>query len=285
MSDDQVRDLLTRALPDPSPLSASEQQIMLGRGRRALRRRKLMTAGAGLMGVAVLVAGIAVAPALVGGGGGVGAQQQPGAPSESPSGSPSASPSASASAAVDGKLPSTNPPSITLHADAETAQRLTTALTAATGQALPGSTFTPTPRRNWPAWQVRPQTDYYLGGAWVTDAAGSGSVDVVVEWRHLWDCRPEYTSGTNGLVSCEDGVAPSGEHWNFQILNDAGNGRPNILMYQLSLERADGTHIQINAQNTTTVKDANGSVSRSTPPMTKQQMIAVALAPGLDVGP
>lgn len=269
-----VRDLLARALPDHVPLPPPDEDGGVVRGRRALRRRRQVKS---LASAALVVAGIASLPALVYRGG------APQAIGTEPSTSPTvvattAAPVASASApAVTATPPASWPTAL-----AATATRLTSVLRAAMANALPGATFGPDAGASWPAFDVQSGADEYMAGSWVTDPQGAGSVRVFFTFdTREWPCL----TATVGLLSCEEGETTDGARWSFETSNDRHNGRPQLLLYTLILIKVDGTFIQITAQNTTTSKLQDAQASRPTPPMTKEQMLAVATDPLLTIQP
>jgi hypothetical protein len=286
MSNEQVHELLERALPDRDPYSAPEVERAIALGRRELARRRLTAYAAGLAGFTVLVVAIVVVPSAFGDPTGSTAVGVPPLVSSSPLPTSPAPPTASAGpdgkVTISGPPPSSGPPYV---ANVATARRLTTVVKAAMTRHLPDATFARDKGRNWPAFTLRTQGDYYLGGSWVTDAAGSGSVTVIVQRDpQAWSCDTT-DSVTVGLVSCEEGYGPAGEHWVYTVLNDADNGRADIMHFEILVTKADQTLVQISAENTTTMKSLTAPVSRPTPPMTKEQLLAVALTPALTLNP
>jgi hypothetical protein len=263
--DNQVRRLLGEALPHTTPLPATDHDKIIALGRRRLRVRRLTTAGAGLVAAAVLVAGIGLLPNEFATGSGAIIVGGPGRPS------------ATATPTVVGTAPG-------YEFNATTAARLTTALKAAMSQTLPGATFSTDPTGTSPALEFPADAGEYLARAKVTDASGWGTVRLHAAYDvQEWHCTaPGVTAGE---VSCDEGTGTGGEKWVFDVINDAANGRPDIIMYQLIVSKPDGTNLQLSAENSDSIRNAGGTPTRPTPPMTKEQMLAVALDPGLTLHP
>jgi hypothetical protein len=278
INDERVHELLARALPDTSPLPAVDPDVQVAGGRSALLRRRMSRAA--LTAVALLVAGVLVLPAVwadgVPGQGGPGLGRP--ANSQAASGStPPPSPAASADT-----VPSRP-------GDDATALRLSTVLRAAMTQTLPGATFAP--RQNGVSLDFQykiggQELGYYRAGAQIADALGSGSFTIVVMTSARVEAPACLAPGTDvDEVSCHGSTGPHGERMVFSVSNDTDNGRPDLMMYRLMVLKTDGTQVQLTAENTTTITDLNATATRPTPPMTEEQLIAVALNPQLTINP
>ena len=191
--DNQVRRLLGDALPDTTPLPATDQDTLVALGRRRLRVRRLATAGAGLTAAAVLAAGVALLPGALAAGSSARIVGAPGSPPATPT-------------------PSAVTTSPAFEYSPTTAGRLTTVLKAAMSQTLPGATFSTDPSQTSPTLEFRRNADEYLARAKVTDAQGWGTVVISVAYdTQAWHCTaPGVTAGE---VSCEEGTGAGGEKW------------------------------------------------------------------------
>lgn len=171
MDEDDIKDVLRRALPDELPPGELDRSRLLRDGRRLRRRRRAV--GLGGTGAAA-VAAVAVAV-------GVAATQAGPETHRSVPAGPRASVRATPSQ-TDTALPSPSKQQ-RLETDQQRVVRLTSAVKSVLGKLVPGASYSvrsyPAPTDEYPPLQlIQRQHTWYEGKALLTTAAGSGSVDI-----------------------------------------------------------------------------------------------------------
>jgi hypothetical protein len=287
MDEDDIKQVLRRALPDELPPGDLDRSRLLRDGRR-LRRRRRRAIGLGGTGVAA-VAAVAVA---------VGVAGMPFEPDTTHRTVP-AGPRATARVAPSKSPADTVPPSPGRsprhETDRQRAVRLTEATRHVLAKLLPKAAYSvrsyPAPTDRYPPMQlIQRQHNWYQGKALLTTAAGSGSVEVDVipasgtDAAQVAGCgapdsAPRYRQGTfTCTTSHHNGLAVS-------VRTDRAPNGARIVRVATRLDAA--TIVAVEASNI----DPNDAPDQQLPPapspragttiLSTDQAIAVATDPSL----
>ncbi|BCJ26257.1 hypothetical protein [Actinocatenispora sera] len=167
MDEDDIKDVLRRALPDELPPGELDRARLLRDGHRLRRRRRVLGLG-GTGAAAVAAVAVAVGVAAM--------QAGPDTHRSVPAG-----PRASARATPSHPLPS--PSRTRPETDQQRMVRLTGAVKNALGHLVPEASYSvgnyPPPTDEYPPLQlIQRQHRWYEGKALLTTAAGTGSIDI-----------------------------------------------------------------------------------------------------------
>ncbi|MGY0233866.1 hypothetical protein [Longispora urticae] len=279
------------------PPAAVDLEALIVRGRRGQRLRVWGAAGglavavlAGTIGVGVLVDG-GPAPA----GQGTFATQPTGTATPRPAWSPKEPPLTSAG--PDGHMPTPPPPSGTPMTQAQ-ADQLTTVLRAAVAAAAPGTQITGTsmkgPDYGALAFMTGGTKDASASGD-LADAAGTGGFLIVLDRGEDAPTRCSEVSGYGDhryRTGCVESTGPNGESVLAMTYDDpAGDGlhwANGGKEFEVLVVRPGGGVVTAWAMNVSwnRVLQHQGAktefdATRATPPLTLDQLKAIALAPGL----
>ena len=139
------------------------------------------------------------------------------------------------------------------------------------------------PGKNYGSGSCVMQQDYYLARAVITDPAGTGNLTAMVgtaEGSFRMPCStPE--SFTPEQVFCQERTGPGGEEYTVSTLKPEGGAT----VHRVDLVKPDGTMIILDSQNVADDIKSNSPVTAPDPPLTLDQLVAIALTPGLTLYP
>lgn len=279
------RNIFDEAIGDVPP-STVDVDAVVARQRRAALVRGLGTPAA--VAAAAVVAVTVGAALAVPGGLGSGS----GGPSQQPSGAPT--PTISPCAQPSDLPPIPGEP-------AEVAARLRAALDAAVREQLPDAQLTANSMAVYDGRQYEPlefvhvyqeganyggscqgHQDYYLARATVTDPAGTGSILASVgRVEEPGSFMLQCSATSPERTFCQERTGPGGERITVTTLV-VGEG---AIVHRIDAVRPDGTMVTVDSQNVGSDIKEDGPAQRPTPPLTHDQLIAIALIPGLTLFP
>ncbi|HET8641540.1 MAG TPA: hypothetical protein VFM37_06360 [Pseudonocardiaceae bacterium] len=304
------RNIFDEAIGDVPPSSVDVDAIVARQRRAALVRR--VGGPAVVAGTAVVAVAFGAALVVPGGlGGNSGGGIAPGAGSSAPA-APSPSELPSSSPRPSGSNPPSGVPNpCALPADldpipgdpADVAARLGAALEAAVSQQLPEAQLSTNPINQYNGRLYGPlefmhvyqegvdygngscamHQDYYLARARITDAAGAGNLLAYVgrAEEHGTDLLRCAAGMSPERTFCEERTGPGGE----QLIVTTLVVESGAIVHRIDATRPDGTMVTVDSQNVGSDIKEDGPVQRPTPPLTHDQLIAIALTPGLTLFP
>lgn len=285
-----------------APPSTVDVDAVIARQRRAAwTRRAVGQGGAAAAGVVAVTFGVVAAlPAgsgdtPTGAGPGVLVQATTSVPT-----STSSAPTGPPSPCTEGTP--TAPPAPEQPATA--AARLRSVLTAAVQRQLPGSELVANPVSRYGGRSYGPleffhvleqgvdlgngsckvPADYFLARANVSDAAGTGNISAMVA-RLSRTGGPSTTCPEPGVApeqsACDQHAGPNGEIIVASTLHLEGG--PTV--HRVEVTKTDGTGLILMAENVANDGKEGGPPQRATPPLTHEQLIAIALDLGMTLYP
>lgn len=287
----------------PVPPSTVDVDAVVARQRRAAVIRRVAGPGfAAAAGVVAVTFGIAVA--LPGGTGGTGGLVPGAGPGTSPPTTTEQAPSSSAPSCGASGRPVTEDPAVA-------AARLTEVMTAAVRARLPDAQLAGDPTANTPDDRQYGPLEFFSGRAmgvgtacpnvldWfrasaiVAGTVGPGDISAFIgrvddpDGPHK-ECEDRPSGGPeNPEVTCGQQAGPNGEQIVVYTtieprLHPTG---PRVKIHEVHVAKPDGTGVVLYSKNTAGQPKLAAQPERETPPLTHEQLIAIALVPGLTLYP
>ena len=252
LDDQGLREAIGGFSLDGPPLAVNADGL-IGDGRRAVRRRRLMTAGvAALSALALAGVGIGTAGALAG-----------------PAGQPNVVANAGSAPLAGDKVLSTLPKVL----EADVKPLLPDGMTAVSGAYFTAATVAP-----YTFVALTPQSSpsnipdpAYAGRVWLRDSAGTG--DLTVQLTATAAGTPT-TCAAVGEPSCHESHGPHGE-----IIVAVEQDNTHLLY----VTKTDGTRLYLACSPNTTQGKRDTSDARPRPPLDTQQLIQIATDPKLSL--